>query len=50
MLTPHHIKSFSVSLSIRPLTPAVTLTSEHDPPHHYDVDMVAEQCVLGDTR
>ena len=51
MLTPHHLKSFSVPLSIRPLTPAVTLSRVSTiHPHHYDVDMVAEQCVLGDTR
>ena len=46
MLTPHHLKSFTVPLSIRPLTPAVTLSrvsTIHK--HHYDVDMVAERCV-----
>ena len=51
MLTPHHLKSFSVHLSTRPLTPAVTfsrVSTIHQ--HHYDVDMVAERCVLGDTR
>ena len=50
MLTPHHLESF---LSSFVSTPAYTcshiLTNEHDP-HHNDVDMVAEQCVLGDTR
>ena len=49
MLTPHHLKSL---LSSFVYTPAYTcshiLTNEHDP-HHYDVVMVAEQCVLGDT-
>ena len=51
MLTPHHLKSFSVPLSTRPLTPAVTssrVSTIHQ--HHNDVDMVAERCVLGDTQ
>ena len=39
MLTPHHLKSFSVPLSIRPLTPALTLSRVSTiHPHHYDVD------------
>ena len=50
MLTPHHLKSL---LQFLVYTPAYTcshiLTNEHDP-HHHDVVMVAEQCVLGDTR
>ena len=50
MLTPHHLKSFLSSFVYTPAhTCCHTLTSEHDP-HHYDVDMEAEQCVLGDTR
>ena len=51
MLTPHHFKSFSVPSSIRPLTLAVTLSRVSTiHPHHFDVDMAAEQCVLGDTH
>ena len=50
MLTPHHLKSFSVPLSTRTLTPAVTSRVRTIHQHRYDVDMVAEQCVLGDTR
>ena len=51
MLTPHHLKSFSVPVSARPHTPAVTssrVSTIHQ--HHYDVDMEAERCVLGDIR
>ena len=51
MVTPHYLKSVSVPLSTRPLTPAVTssrVSTIHQ--HHYDVDMVAERCVFGDIR
>ena len=44
MLTPHHLKSFSVPLSIRPLTPADTLSRVSTiHPHHYDVDSKGEK-------
>ena len=55
MLTPHHLKSFSVPLSIRPLTPAVTLSrvstihpaSKNDAPEHcknYNVAGFSLEC------